>query len=95
MGCRSAKDKQRREGAVSQRKTHVDDNEVSEEWTHIQSSVRPRAAQVTLSSGLEEGNWRQIIAGALGRPFQKKTTHLSSTELTHSTVSNSWDYDDA
>lgn len=48
MGCRSAKDKERREGAVSQRKTHVDDNEVSEEWAHIQSSVRPRAAQVTL-----------------------------------------------
>lgn len=48
MGCRSAKDKQRREGAVSQRKTHVDEDEVSEERAHIQSSVRPRAAQVTL-----------------------------------------------
>lgn len=31
-------------------------------------------------------NWRQVITGALGRPFQKKSTHLSSTELKHSKV---------
>lgn len=38
----------RREGAVSQRKTHVDKDEVSEERAHFQSSIQPRTAQVIL-----------------------------------------------
>lgn len=38
----------RREGAVSQRKTHVDKDEVSEERAHIQSSTQPWTAQVIL-----------------------------------------------
>lgn len=52
MGCRSAKDKQRREGAVSQRKTHVDDNEA----VGRHPVEHPSSAGHTLSSGLEEGS---------------------------------------
>lgn len=73
---------------MSQRKTHVDEDEVSKERARIQSSVRLRAGH-TLSSGLEEEAGGQIIRAALGRPVEKKTTQ-SSTEVL--TVSNSWGY---
>lgn len=84
MGCRSAE--KREGGAVSQRRTHVDD-QVSEEWERIQSK-RPTASSAgrNLSSGREEGNLEADCHGSTGQALSggKKHPFKVPQSLTHS-----------